>query len=54
MTSQTAFYYETNPGGEVQLGINNYADVIHLVSDGSGKWIIIDAIFANGTTPLFT
>lgn len=54
MTSQSALNYETNPGGEVQLGVNNYHDVIHLIADGTGKWIITDVIFAGGVIPLFT
>lgn len=44
----------TTLGGEVVIANTNYRDVITLVSDGLGRWIIINRIFANGLIPLFS
>jgi len=54
MTSVTPLDFQTSGGGEVVIGPNNFNDVVHLLSDGLGAWIIVDKIFANGTIPLFT
>lgn len=45
---------QTTPGGYVEPDTFNYADVIHLISDGEGNWIITDKIFFNGTIPYFS
>lgn len=53
MTNQSASALITSPGGEVVIAATNYRDVIHLIADGLGNWIIKDAIFANNNLPLF-
>jgi len=54
MTSTSAFQYITLANGYVILNATNYRDVITMISDGLGNWIITDSIFANGTIPNFT
>jgi hypothetical protein len=53
MTSQNPSLNITQPGGFITPATTNYRDVITIVSDGTGKWIVMDAIFANGNIPLF-
>lgn len=54
LTSQSSGAFETIPGGEVVIPVTNYRDVISMVSDGLGNWIITDAIFANNQIPQFS
>lgn len=54
MTSQNPSNYITSAGGEVVISNTNYRDVMTLISDGLGNWVVIDALFANNQIPLFT
>jgi hypothetical protein len=53
MTSQNPVNNITLPAGYVEPATTNYRDVITVISDGGGNWIIIDAMLANGNLPLF-
>jgi hypothetical protein len=53
MTDQSPVFNETSAGGFVQPSPSNYRDVITLISDGDGQWIITSSVFANGNIPLF-
>lgn len=53
LTTQSPTPLETSFGGEVVPDYTNYRDVITMISDGAGNWIITDSIFANGQIPLF-
>ena len=54
LTSQVSGSHITTAGGSIIIAPTNYRDVITMVSDGTGMWYVIDCIFANNNTPLFT
>ena len=54
MTNQSGTLFITSPAGAVTPSATNYRDVITMISDGAGAWVIIDSIFANGNIPLFS
>ena len=54
MTNQNPSYNTTTAGGFVTPATTNYRDVMTFLADGTGVWIVIDAIFANGNSPLFS
>ena len=53
-TSQSPTAMETNPGGYVEPLATNYRDVMTLMYDGTGIWLIINKIFADNILPLFS
>jgi hypothetical protein len=54
MTSQSLTSNITSGGGEITPATTNYRDVITLVFDGTERWVVIDAMLANGEIPLFS
>jgi len=54
MTDQTVGALITSTGGFVIPATTNYRDVIRMMYDGAGTWLITSKIFANGNIPLFS
>ncbi len=54
MTNQTPLLSITQAGGYLEPQSTNYRDVITIVSDGTGRWIAVNALLANQNQPLFS
>jgi len=54
MTNQNPSFNTTTPGGYVTPQNTNYRDVLTFIFDGGTRWVVMDALLANGNQPLFT
>jgi len=54
MTNQNPLFQITNPAGFVTPATTNYRDVMTFIFDGGTRWVVMDAMFANGNQPLFS